>query len=124
RPLGVLAAVESGRPDLARDLIGRWGTDVPDDWVADFLLPVWGLVAARLGTPDPRVLYDRLAPYADQFVVAGMGTACWGSTHLVLAELARAQGDEDTARAHARASLQKHRRLGLAYWESQSLALL
>ncbi|MEV4259266.1 hypothetical protein AB0J52_39420, partial [Spirillospora sp. NPDC049652] len=27
RPLAVLAAVESGRPDLARDLIGRWGTD-------------------------------------------------------------------------------------------------
>ncbi|MEV5571328.1 BTAD domain-containing putative transcriptional regulator [Spirillospora sp. NPDC052269] len=134
RPLAVLAAVESGRPDLARDLIRRWGADVPDDWVGDFLLPVWGLVAARLhdpekgvpdpAVPDPRVLYDRLVPYAEQFVVAGMGSACWGSTHLVLAELARSMGDEDTAQAHARASLRTHERLGLTYRESESRALL
>ncbi|MFG2019382.1 BTAD domain-containing putative transcriptional regulator [Actinomadura geliboluensis] len=124
RPVAVLAAVEADRPALARELIGRWGTDVPDDWVADFLLPVWGLVAARLGTPDPRDLYERLSPYADQFVVAGMGTCCWGSTRLVLAELARTLGDEDAARAHARAAQQVHRRLGLTYWESQSGAYL
>ncbi|RMI36207.1 hypothetical protein, partial [Actinomadura harenae] len=124
RPVAVLAAVESGRPDLARDLLGRWGSDVPDNWVADFLLPVWGLVAARLGAPDPRVLYDRLLPYAEQFVTAGMGTACWGSTHLVLAELARRLGDEQTAQAHARASLRTHERLGLAHWTAQSRALL
>ncbi|MEV0387022.1 BTAD domain-containing putative transcriptional regulator [Nonomuraea sp. NPDC050643] len=104
RPVAVLAAVEAGRPALARELVGRWGTDVPDDWVADFLIPVWGLVAARLGTPDPRDLYARLLPYADQLVVAGMGTACWGSTHLVLAELAGRLGDEDAARAHTRAA--------------------
>ncbi|MGW2220917.1 hypothetical protein ACWCSD_38520, partial [Nonomuraea sp. NPDC001684] len=100
----VLAAVESGRVELAHELLTRWGTDVPDDWVADFLVPVWGLVAARLGVPDPRALYDRLLPYADLLVVAGMGTACWGSTHLVLAELARCLGDEDAARAHAAAA--------------------
>ncbi|MFB9208061.1 BTAD domain-containing putative transcriptional regulator [Nonomuraea spiralis] len=104
RPVAVLAAAEAGRPELARDLIARWGTDVPDDWVADFLVPVWGLVAARLGVPDPRALYERLLPYADQFVVAGMGTACWGSTHLVLARLARRLGDEDAARAHTLAA--------------------
>ncbi|SNS51830.1 Predicted ATPase [Actinomadura meyerae] len=124
RPVAVLAAVEADRPALARELIGRWGTDVPDDWVADFLLPVWGLVAARLGTPDPQDLYERLTPYADQFVVAGMGTCCWGSTRLVLAELARTLGDEDAARAHARAAQEVHRRLGLTYWESQSDAYL
>ncbi|MFI7611032.1 BTAD domain-containing putative transcriptional regulator [Nonomuraea terrae] len=110
RPVAVLAAVEADRPALARELIDRWGTHVPDDWVADFLLPVWGLVAAHLGVPGPRALYDRLAPYADQFVVAGMGTACWGSTHLVLERLARRLGDEDAARAHARAAAEAHRR--------------
>ena len=120
RPVAVLAAVESDRPTLARELIDRWGTRIPDDWVADFLVPVWGLVAARLGTPDPRDLYDRLVPYAEQFVVAGMGTACWGSTHLVLAELARRLDDENAALAHARAALEAHRRHGLAHWESQS----
>ncbi|MFI7466019.1 BTAD domain-containing putative transcriptional regulator [Nonomuraea sp. NPDC049646] len=104
RPVAVLAAAESGRAELAHELVARWGTDVPDDWVADFLVPVWGLVAARLGVPDPRALYERLLPYADLLVVAGMGTACWGSTHLVLAELARRLGDEDAARAHAAAA--------------------
>jgi DNA-binding SARP family transcriptional activator len=123
RPVAVLAAVEADRPTLARELIDRWGTAIPDDWVADFLVPVWGLVAARLGAPDPRELYDRLLPYADHFVVAGMGTACWGSTHLVLAELARRLDDEDAGRAHARAALAAHRRRGLAYWESQSSLL-
>ncbi|MFI7439381.1 BTAD domain-containing putative transcriptional regulator [Nonomuraea indica] len=120
RPVAVLAAVEAGRTSLAHELIGRWGTDMPDDWVADFLLPVWGLVAARLGTPDPQDLYHRLAPYAEQFVVAGMGSACWGSTHLVLAELARRIGEHDTARDHARAALETHRRHGLTYWEGRS----
>jgi hypothetical protein len=117
RPVAVLAAVEADRPALARDLIGRWGTGIPDDWVADFLIPVWGLVAARLGTPDPAVLYERLVPYAGQFVVAGMGTACWGSTHLVLAELARRLGDEERAAAHTRASLDAHRGLGHWTWQ-------
>ncbi|MGW7481748.1 BTAD domain-containing putative transcriptional regulator [Nonomuraea muscovyensis] len=120
RPVAVLAAVEADRRPLARELIERWGTVIPDDWVADFLLPVWGLVAARLGTPGPRDLYDRLLPHADQFVVAGMGTACWGSTHLVLAELARRLDDEDAARAHARAALDAHRRHGPTYGESRS----
>ncbi|GAB3989046.1 hypothetical protein GCM10029978_113080 [Actinoallomurus acanthiterrae] len=120
RPVAVLAAVEADRPSLAGELIGRWGTEIPDDWVADFLLPVWGLVAARLGTPDPRDLYERLAPYAEQLVVAGMGSACWGSTHLVLAELAGRLGDQDAARAHADAALRTHRRHGLTYWESQT----
>src|SRR5690606_31393376 len=60
RPVAVLAAAEADRPALARELIGRWGIDMPDNWVGDFLIPVWGLVAARLGTPDPRDLYRRL----------------------------------------------------------------
>ncbi len=104
RPVAVLAAVEANRHDLARKLIAMWGTHTPDDWIADFLIPVWGLVAARLGTPDPRELYDTLLPHADQFVVAGMGTACWGPTHLVLAELAERLGRVADARHHARAA--------------------
>ena len=124
RPVAVLAAVESNRHDLARDLVAQWGTDIPDDWVADFLIPVWGLVAARLGTPDPRELYDKLLPGADQFVVAGMGTACWGSTHLVLAELAHRLGWVAEARDHARAALESHERRGLTYWADQSRRLL
>jgi DNA-binding SARP family transcriptional activator/ATP/maltotriose-dependent transcriptional regulator MalT len=124
RPVAVLAAVEANRPELARELIALWATDIPSDWVADFLIPVWGLVAARLGTPDPQKLYDTLLPSADLFVVAGMGTACWGSTHLVLAELAQRLGRAGAARDHARAALESHERRGLTYWAAQSRRLL
>jgi DNA-binding SARP family transcriptional activator len=124
RPVAVLAAVEAGRPVLARDLVERWGTDVPDDWVADFLVPVWGHVAAHLGIPDPGELYERLLPHADLFVVAGMGTACWGSVHLVLAELAGRIGRPEEARGHARAALDVHRGHGLTHWETRSRRLL
>ncbi|MFF8635291.1 BTAD domain-containing putative transcriptional regulator [Streptomyces pilosus] len=110
RPLAVLAAAEAGRTDEARELLTRWGTDVPDDWTADFLLPVWGLVAARLGTPDPRRLYDLLAPHADRFVVAGMGTAAWGPVHLVLAALAGRLGRPDLAAGHTAAARALHPR--------------
>lgn len=114
RPVAVLAAAETGRTDEARELLARWGTDVADDWTADFLLPVWGLVAARLGTPDPQHLYDLLAPHADQFVVAGMGTAAWGPTHLVLADLAGRLGRPDLAAHHTAAARDVHRRPGPA----------
>ncbi|MGV9777065.1 BTAD domain-containing putative transcriptional regulator [Streptosporangium sp. NPDC003464] len=124
RPVAVLAALEAGRPDLARELVGRWGTEVGEDWIADFLIPVWGLVAARLGVPDPGECYDRLLPYADQLIVAGMGSAGWGSTHLVLAELAGRLGRTAAARDHARAALETHRDLGLTHLEEESRALL
>ncbi|MGJ6964142.1 BTAD domain-containing putative transcriptional regulator [Streptosporangium sp. G11] len=124
RPIAVLAALDSGRPDLARELVARWGTEVADDWISDFLIPVWGLVAAGLGVPDPEELYDRLAPHADQLIVAGTGSTAWGSTHLVLAELAARLGRAGRAREHAREAAETHRRLGLAYLEERSLRLL
>ncbi|WP_433247085.1 BTAD domain-containing putative transcriptional regulator [Streptosporangium sp. CA-135522] len=124
RPVAVLAALEGGRPDLARELVARWGTEIREDWVADFLTPVWGLVAARLGVPDPEELYGRLLPYADQLIVCGTGTAGWGSTHMVLAELAARLGRTSQAREHARAAVETHRRLGFTYLAEQSLELL
>ncbi|MEV4468174.1 BTAD domain-containing putative transcriptional regulator [Nonomuraea sp. NPDC049504] len=106
RPLAILAAIEANRPELAHDLMARWGTDIPDDWTTDFLLPIWALISAHLGTPNPRDLYDRLIPYADQLVVAGMGSACWGSTHHILARLAHRLGDDQAAQMHTHAAQQ------------------
>ncbi|MBG0828906.1 AAA family ATPase [Planomonospora sp. ID67723] len=124
RPVAVLAALECGDEGLARELIGRWGTEIRDDWAADLLLPVWGLVAARLGVPDPGELYDRLLPYADDLVVSGMGTSGWGAHHLILAELAHRLGRADRALGHARRAVEIHRRLGLAHWERRSAGLV
>jgi hypothetical protein len=60
RPVAVLAALEAGKPESAGELIERWGVELREDWSVDFLYAVRGLVAARLGTPDPREIYDRL----------------------------------------------------------------
>ncbi|WP_327105030.1 BTAD domain-containing putative transcriptional regulator [Nonomuraea glycinis] len=123
RPLAVLAALDTDQEDLARHLLARWGADLREDWSADFLWPVWGLIAARLGTPDPEDLYARLRPIADQLIVMGSGSVGWGSVRDVLARLAFRLGRTDEARTHARAAIDAHHRLGLDHWEARSREL-
>jgi hypothetical protein len=123
RPLAVLAALDTGQEDLARQLLTRWGADLREDWSADFLWPVWGLIAARLGAPDPEDLYARLQPIADQLIVMGSGSVGWGSVRDVLAQLAFRLGRTDEARSHAQAAIDVHHRLGLDHWEARSRAL-
>ncbi|NUW46645.1 AfsR/SARP family transcriptional regulator [Nonomuraea rhodomycinica] len=124
RPVAVLAAIEADGHAPARELVARWGAEVRHDWSTEFLTVVWGYVAARLGVPDPADLYARLAPYAGRLVVSGMGAAGWGSMHLVLAELARAMGETERARAHARQAHETHLRHGLEHWAGRSGRLL
>ncbi|MDA0636702.1 BTAD domain-containing putative transcriptional regulator, partial [Nonomuraea sp. MCN248] len=120
RPVAILAALEDGREGPARELVARWGEPLREDWSADFLWPVWGLVAARLGTPSPDDLYARLLPIADQFVVLGSGSAVCGSVRDVLAQLALRLGRTEEAAEHARAAIAGHERLGLTYWAGRS----
>ncbi|MFC3542519.1 BTAD domain-containing putative transcriptional regulator [Nonomuraea ferruginea] len=120
RPVAILAALENGREVLARELLARWGGTLREDWSADFLWPVWGLVAARLGTPSPGDLYARLLPIADQLVVMGSGSAVFGSVRDALAQLALRLGRTEEAAEHARAAIAAHQRLGLPYWEQHS----
>ncbi|MEU6715365.1 BTAD domain-containing putative transcriptional regulator [Nonomuraea sp. NPDC046802] len=122
RPLAVLACLDVGRTEQARQLVERWGVDLRVDWSADFFFPVWGLVAAQLGTPDPGEMYRLLLPIADQQVVMGMGSAALGCVQDVLAELALRLGRTRKAIEHNEAAVAAHRRRGLTYWESRSRA--
>ncbi|MEU6408490.1 BTAD domain-containing putative transcriptional regulator [Microbispora sp. NPDC046933] len=124
RPIAVLAALDVGDRELARSLIARWGTTVPDDWSGEFVAVIWSYVAAQLGVPDPSGLYDMLAPYADRLALHGHGTAGWGSIHQALAMLSVARGDRERALDHARRAHEIHLRLGLGYWAEQSARLL
>ncbi len=124
RPVAALAALDAGDTALARRLAERWSGEIRDDWTTEFIVVVWGHVAARLGVPDPDALYRRLAPYGDRLVVSGMGGAGWGSTHLVLAELADATGERGLAQRHARRAHETHLRLGLDHWAGESSRLL
>lgn len=81
-------------------------------------------LAARLRIPDPEEVYGRLAPYAGQLIVAGIGSAGWGSVHHVLASLAKRMGRDDLAEEHSREALSMHERLGLIYWAEQSRTLI
>ncbi|MET9242375.1 BTAD domain-containing putative transcriptional regulator [Nonomuraea sp. NPDC003709] len=122
RPLAILASLDVGHTEQARQLLGRWGVELREDWSADFFFPVWGLVAAQLGTPDPGEMYERLLPIADQPIVLGTGSAALGCVQDVLAELALRLGRTEQALDHNRAAIARHRQLGLAYLESRSRA--
>ncbi len=124
RPMAVLAALDVGDRTLARSLIARWGTPVPEDWSGEFAAVIWSYVTAELGVPDPASLYGLLLPYADRLAVNGSGTAGWGSIHQALARLAVATGDRDSALRHARLAAEVHDRLGLEHWSSESRRLL
>ncbi|MFI6732593.1 BTAD domain-containing putative transcriptional regulator [Nonomuraea sp. NPDC050451] len=122
RPLAILASLDVARTGQARRLLQRWGVDLREDWSADFFFPVWGLVAAQLGTPDPGEMYERLLPIADQPIVLGTGSAALGCVQDVLAELALRLGRTEQALEHNQAAITRHQRLGLAYLESRSRA--
>ncbi|GAB1816967.1 BTAD domain-containing putative transcriptional regulator [Herbidospora sp. RD11066] len=124
RTIAVLAAIDAGRIEEARRLAERWSGWIPLDWSHDFIAASWGLVAARIGVPDPAAKYAELEPLADRFVEMGSSVSCWGSMRLVLAELAAALGRPDLAGEHAAAALGVHTRLGLPHLVERSRALL
>ncbi|MEU6413104.1 BTAD domain-containing putative transcriptional regulator [Microbispora sp. NPDC046933] len=124
RPTAVLAAIEAGDLDLAHRLIDRWGTVAQQDWTWQFVVWQWGLVAARLGRPDPHAMLAELRPIAHELVIMGTGCVAWGTLHDVVARLLHRVGDTSAALAHAEAALDAHRRLGLPHLVSRSDALL
>ncbi|WP_433230218.1 BTAD domain-containing putative transcriptional regulator [Actinomadura formosensis] len=103
RPTAVLALLDAGERERARHLLRRWGLDrLPREqtWASDFEHGQLGEIAAVLGTPDPAAMYRLLYPYRDRLQVVGSALACAGSTHAVLAKLARRLGRPDTAAEH------------------------
>ncbi|WP_165900606.1 BTAD domain-containing putative transcriptional regulator [Microbispora triticiradicis] len=124
RPTAVLAAVEAGDHDLAHRLIDRWGTVAPQDWTWQFVAWQWGLVAARLGRPDPHAMLAELRPIAHELVIMGTGCVAWGTLHDVVAGLLHRTGDTSAALAHAEAARDAHRRLGLPHLVRRSEALV
>ncbi|MER7001625.1 BTAD domain-containing putative transcriptional regulator [Dactylosporangium sp. NPDC000555] len=124
RPTAVLAACESGDEGLGRALIARWGATRDRLWSWEFMAFQWGLIAGRLGTPDPGELYDEIAPFAERCCTVGTGYATWGSLHFVQAELALRLGDRAVAVEHSRAARATHERLGVTHLIAASDAQL
>ena len=72
-----------------------------------------GEAGRLLGEHDvTEMAYEAMQPYADLWVVDGIGGACFGAASLQLGRLATALGRRDEAKAWLTAALEDHRRGG------------
>jgi DNA-binding SARP family transcriptional activator len=119
RATAALAVAEAGDRAEARRLAERWWSpNRQPDWTTDHTTAEWGTLAARIGYPDPRFLYDQMLQFADRLVVAGTAVACRGSAQRVLGQLSSAIGDRDAARRHFVAARERNRSVG-ARWHAE-----
>ena len=94
---------------LARDRFGGIRRDA--NWLTAMSCLSWACEYLE-DTEAADVLYAELAPYEDRCVSILAGTACVGSTHLYLGNLAKAAGDLDAAVGHFTAALEVNDRMG------------
>lgn len=118
--LGALLA-DAGRPEEARAEFDRLAADDFNDVPADFqYLLTFQILAFLCGSVgDERraaILYERLLPYHEWCVVAGVSTGFLGSVQLGLGVVARVAGRREDALHHLRASEAVHRAMGARPW--------
>jgi tetratricopeptide (TPR) repeat protein len=82
------------------------------EWLPNLAGVVGGLVEGRLGGDEVRYLYAALAPYADLFLVDGIGAAAMGSVEGSLGSLADLVGDHDAAVGHLERAIDANLRIG------------
>jgi hypothetical protein len=83
-PAAALAFTLRGDLEQAREIASDWFAPPPWSWARPQAIIFWAQVAAALGLPDPRWLYDRLAPHSGELAIVGVAgdseapsTACW-----------------------------------------------
>jgi tetratricopeptide (TPR) repeat protein len=103
---GSLVRLFHGQPveirSAALPLLPQMLENLPFDkeWLPNLVGVAAGFWEQGIGGKPTRLLYDTLAPWADLFVVDGIGAACIGSVELVLGELATLLEEYDVAAAH------------------------
>ena len=111
-----LVAAQIGRPDEARDRLSavtpRLATAERDSEWLPMLAQAAEAIALIGPHPLARNVYDLLTPYADRFVVEGLGAAVRGPVHRHLALLADALGEPETAAQHRKRALAAARETG------------
>jgi hypothetical protein len=112
----VLVMAQIGERDEARrrlDAVAPLVESLPRDseWLASI-----AQVAEAIGFIGPhpiaRSTYDSLRPFADLFVIEGIGAGIRGPVHRYLGILALALGDTERAQAHFASALEAARRFG------------
>jgi len=111
-----LVAAQLGRPDEARDRLSavapRLAAAPRDSEWLPMLAQAAETVAAIGSHPVARDIYGWLTPYADCFVVEGIGAALRGPVHRYLALLADALGERDAAVRHRERALAAAQAIG------------
>jgi tetratricopeptide (TPR) repeat protein len=112
-------AAARARLDAAMTVLDELPRD--SEWLAS-LTQAAEAVALVGGHAIGERLYDLLAPFADVFVVEGIGAAPRGSVQRHLGLLAAARGDRATAAGHFERALEANRRLGATLVVARTLS--
>jgi hypothetical protein len=96
-PAAALGFTLRGDLEQARQIASRWFAPPPWSWARPQAIIFWAQVAAALGLPDPRWLYDQLAPHSGELAVVGVAGDCGGAVDTLLAGLAWHLGRPDEA---------------------------
>ncbi len=113
-----LLLAQLGRLDDARAQLDATAPQLPTAPRDSEWLPLLAQVAELVGVIGPhpvaRWVYEVLLPYAELFVVEGIGAAVRGPVHYPLGLLAAAMGDRAAAARHFAAASQAARAVGAA----------
>lgn len=114
--------VDVGRVDDARELLSAGaaqGFPHPFDPLATTTIALWSEAAIQVGDVEAaRVLFDRLASFADQVVCSGVNL--FGSLDHYRGALLGLLGDHDEAERLLLRGLEAHERLGAPFFEARS----
>jgi tetratricopeptide (TPR) repeat protein len=117
---GSLVRLFHGQPDEMRTaalpLLPEMLENLPVDkeWLPNLAGVVGGFWQQDIGGEPARLLYDVLTPWADLFLVDGIGAAFLGSVELVLGELATLLEEYDAAADHLARALERNATAGAA----------
>lgn len=116
RITSALILAQLGERDAARqrlDALAPQLRSLPRDseWLAS-ISQVAEMIALVGPHPVAQWLYDVLQPFADLFVIEGIGAAIRGPVQRYLAIVSAAVGDQERARSHVARAIEAARRLG------------
>jgi DNA-binding CsgD family transcriptional regulator len=112
-----------GRREESEETVAKVAADsfeVSQDWMYIPLLSLLACAVVQLGRRDwAGQVYEKLLPYADQFVV-NSNTNCYGSVELFLGLTASLDDDGRHAEEHLRRAIERNSQLGARVWIARS----
>ncbi|WP_027862964.1 AAA family ATPase [Marmoricola sp. URHB0036] len=109
---GQPAEVRSAALPLVPQILANLPVD--KEWLPNLSAVVGGFWEQDIGGEPARLVHDELAPWAELFLVDGIGAAFLGSVELALGQLTTLLGDYDAAAGHFERALDRNAMAGAA----------